>query len=76
MQAVDPTVKALSALAIALVKFKGRMTEQMRESLTEAVHRTNMQVPPSPPIHYYERTVNADPVSNRRRDHGASQSAN
>ena len=65
MQPVDQTAQALSALAIALVKFKVRMTEQMRESLTEAVHRTNVKVPPLPPIHHYERTVNADTVSNR-----------
>ena len=65
MRQVDQTAQALSALAIALVKFKARMTEQMRESLTEAVHRTNMKVPPSPPIHHYERTVNADTISNR-----------
>ena len=76
MLPVNETVKALSALAIALARFKSRMTEEMRESLADAVHRTNMKVPPLPPVHHYERTADADTASNSRRDHGASQSAN
>jgi hypothetical protein len=76
MLPVNETVKALSALAIALARYKSLMTEQMRESLTEAVHNTTMKVEPLPPIHHYERTVNADTASNSRRDHGASQFTN
>jgi hypothetical protein len=65
MRPVDQTAQALSALAIALVKYRMRMSEQMRESLTEAVHRTIMEVEPLPAINHDERTVNADTISNR-----------
>jgi hypothetical protein len=42
------------------------MTEQMRESFTEAVFFTVMEVEPLRAINQEERTVNADTISNRR----------
>jgi hypothetical protein len=66
MRPVDQTVKALSALAIALAKNQTRMSEQMRESLTEAVHKTVMERPAPTNGHNNERTVNADTISNSR----------
>jgi hypothetical protein len=63
MRSVDQTAKALRALAKVLVDNETRMSEQMRESLTEAVHRTLMEQMPANA--YNERSVNADTVSNR-----------
>jgi hypothetical protein len=63
MRTVDQTSKALRALAKALVDNETRMSEQMRESLTEAVHRTVMEQIPA--NGHNERNANADTVSNR-----------
>jgi hypothetical protein len=66
MRSVDQTAKALTALAIALVKNKTRMSEQMRESLTEAVHKTVMEPERMPANSHNERSVNADTIRNSR----------
>ena len=66
MRPVDQSVKALSALAIALLNNQHRMSEQMRESLTEAVHKTVMERPAPVNGQNNERTSNADTISNSR----------
>jgi hypothetical protein len=65
MRSVNQTVKALTALAIALRDNEKRTTDKERESLTEAVFCAVMQSERMPANGNNERKVDANTVSNR-----------
>jgi hypothetical protein len=65
MRSVNQTVKALTALAIALRENERRTTDKERESLTKAVFCAVMQSERMPANGNNERKVDADPISNR-----------
>lgn len=75
MRSVEETSAALRALAKALVDNEYRTTELMRERLTAAVFKAVMEperMPANGHNHNNGRKINANAISNRRRNHGAS----